>query len=254
MLPTPSTQHIPPSVYPPAEDSYLLLDLFSSPSEQDFLHARFDDQSLPPLVAEVGTGSGVILAFLTANSGSIFNRRDILTLGTDINVSSCQAAEKTSRVHCLERQHTTGHTPGAFLNCICADLLNAVRDAEVDLLVFNPPYVPSDMLPSIYVTKSDSEFERDSVCLALATDGGTDGMEVTNRLLKSLTRALSQRGVAYVLLCKRNRPQEVVRSIHSWQGSGTWTAEVVRNSGRTGGLENLSILRIARGKGELKQA
>jgi tRNA A58 N-methylase Trm61 len=35
------------------------------------------------VVVEVGTGSGVVLAFTAAQSQQIFGRRDILTLGID---------------------------------------------------------------------------------------------------------------------------------------------------------------------------
>lgn len=69
-------------MYEPAEDSYLLLDTLSSASETAYLKGRFGDVSTtPPLVLEVGVGSGVILAFVAANARTIFNRHDVLTLG-----------------------------------------------------------------------------------------------------------------------------------------------------------------------------
>ena len=72
MLPTPSTSHVNyDQIYEPSEDSYLLLDTLSSPVEVDFLCPRFPPGSPSPLVLEVGTGSGVVIAFVLANAERI---------------------------------------------------------------------------------------------------------------------------------------------------------------------------------------
>ena len=66
MLPTPDTSHVSyDQIYEPAEDSYLLLDTLSSASETTFLRSHFRTGPAP-LVVEVGTGSGVVLAFVVA--------------------------------------------------------------------------------------------------------------------------------------------------------------------------------------------
>ena len=91
-----------------------------------------------------------------------------------------------------------------------------------------------------------SRFERDSNLLALATDGGTDGMEVTNRLIAELPSLLSKRGIAYVLLCAQNKPERVKQRIREWEGGNQWMAETVESSGKTGGWEKLQIIRITR--------
>ena len=246
MLPTPSTRHVPLNVYPAAEDSHILLDLFSSRSEQKFLHARFQDQLVPPLLVEVGIGSGVVLAFLMVNSECVFNRDDIFALGTDVNFTACKASKETMRLHFLERRQSIGSKNAELLDCTCTDLSGAIRDNEIDVLVFNPPYVPSDSVPSDWASQNESQGVDESLGLALAIDGGVQGMQVTQRFLNGLPRALNRRGVAYVLLCRRNKPEQVAQSVRGWDGGGVWTAEIVRNSGRTGGLENLSVLRIAR--------
>jgi release factor glutamine methyltransferase len=69
-------------------------------------------------------------------------------------------------------------------------------------------------------------------------------METTERLLESLPGTLSERGVAYVLLCAGNRPEEVKERIRAWEGG--WKAETVGTSGRQAGWERLCILRIWR--------
>lgn len=76
-------------------------------------------------------------------------------------------------------------------------------------------------------------------------------MQVTNKLLAQLPEILCpRRGVAYVLLCQQNRPEEVVRRIREgeWDGlgEGRWAVEIVGRSGKVGGWERLVVLRIWR--------
>ncbi|TID14189.1 Lethal(2) giant larvae [Venturia nashicola] len=251
MLPTPSTSHVNfDQVYEPAEDSYLLLDTLSSASETLFLTERFNATKLSPLVLEVGIGSGVVLAFVTAQSKTIFGRRDVLTLGTDLNSFACRAAKTT-----IERAaKEAGKRSGTLSDTMNADLTAPIRADSVDVLIFNPPYVPTEELPDLAehemyneaVIAAPKAFERDSHMLALSYAGGKDGMETTDRLLEQLPGVLhTDRGVAYVLLCAQNKPIEVKERIQQWQGG--WNAELVGSSGRQAGWEKLQILRIWRG-------
>ncbi|KAK3112872.1 S-adenosylmethionine-dependent methyltransferase [Teratosphaeriaceae sp. CCFEE 6253] len=243
MLPTPSTSHIDPNrIYEPAEDSYLLLDTLGSASEIAFLTTRFAPATPAPLILEVGVGSGVVLAFVTAHAEHILGRADLLAVGTDVNRFACSAAAQTVRV-AVDEQVRAGKSAGQFSDCITVDLATALRPGSVDVLIFNPPYVPSETLPdAAESTSARDSFERDSHLLALSYAGGVDGMEATDRLLAQLPDVLSKRGLAYVLLCKQNRPQVVLDRIRSWPGG--WAAEVVGTSGKTAGWEKLCVLRI----------
>jgi release factor glutamine methyltransferase len=251
MLPTPSTSHVCfDRVYEPAEDSYLLLDTLSSPSETAFLRDRFDGKSsTPPLVLEVGVGSGVVLAFVAANAGSIFDRHDVLTFGTDINSFACKATAQTVRNAIKERDDQRS----VFLDVVNGDLASAVRPNSIDVFIFNPPYVPAelpdfsrhDQHNAIQEGKNATSFEQDSYLLELSYAGGEDGMVVTNRMLEQVPEILSEgRGVAYVLLCAQNKPEMVKQQIRKW-GTG-WMAETVGSSGKKAGWEKLIIVRIWR--------
>ena len=272
MLPTPSTSHVDPNrIYEPAEDSYLLLDTLSSAIETHFLKHQFGQSGTQtrnkptpsPIVLEVGTGSGVILAFVTANAEAIFGRPDVLALGTDVNKFACQATKQTVLQTCedsarnvaLGLQRNPLESAGLLLATLEADLANPIRAGVVDVLIFNPPYVPSAGVPDIQGDNLDSQpapddaksrtesYEHDSRLLALSYEGGVDGMEVTNRLLEQLPHVLnSDRGVAYILLCQQNRPEEVMQRIYSWVGG--WCVEVVGRSGKVAGWEKLCIIRI----------
>lgn len=250
MLPTPSTSHVSyDRIYEPAEDSYLLLDTLASPSETAFLHNRFPHDSPSPLVLEVGTGSGVVLAFATAHSNTIFGRSDVLSLGTDINTFACQATSETVKRAIQDNQTGPASTPSLLLDTIVGDLGSALRATCVDVLIFNPPYVPTEALPvpsttdSLSVTPSEL-FERDSHLLSLSYAGGADGMETADRLLAELPKVLSNRGLAYILLCAQNKPEEVKARIRAW--SGGWQVETATSSGKKAGWEKLVVLRIWR--------
>ena len=244
MLPTPSTSHVSFStIYEPAEDSFLLLDTLSSTTEKSWLASRFSPAShVPaPLVLEVGTGSGVVIAFLAANAREIFGRH-VLAMGVDVNEDACAATTVTVRRALGE----TG-SGSVFLGSVCADLVGVVGPGVVDVLVFNPPYVPTAELPVLPQRDQMAEdrYRHESRLLELSYAGGVDGMETTLRLLVELPRVLSERGVAYVLLCAQNKPEEVKKVIPILL-TGEWVVDTVGDSGRKAGWEKLVIIRIAR--------
>ena len=115
----------------------------------------------------------------------------------------------------------------------------------VDVLVFNPPYVPTPDLPALPEGKGRlSSFEEDSHLLALSYAGGADGMETTDRLLDALPEILSpDRGCAYILLCAQNKPDKVKERISAW--GAAWKVETVGRSGKKAGWEKLQIIRIS---------
>ena len=266
MLPTPSTSHVDlDRVYEPAEDSFLLLDTLSSASEVEFLKQRFiskkDGRNSPsPSILEVGTGSGLVLAFITAHARAIFGRADVLSLGVDINGVACEATEQTVFRACEEVANGHGDLAkpsgsAVLLASLKADLTTSLRSGMVDMLIFNPPYVPTSELPALPILRTGDErqydeiggnrLDTDSDLLSLSYAGGVDGMEVTDKLLNQLPILLSsERGMAYILLCKQNKPEEVVKRIREW--GPNWSVDVVGHSGRTGGWEKLQIIRICR--------
>lgn len=269
MLPTPSTSHVNiDRVYEPAEDSFLIIDTLSSGAEIKFLSDRFGNQHLAkslhvdnasPLLLEVGTGSGVVLAFFTAHAQRIFGRSDILTIGSDVNHFACQASQRTVSQACMDvggDQSKSGDWThnGTMLASLNADLTSSFRAGMVDILIFNPPYVPSSQVPLLLQQNDGSAvanlsrkdgIERDSALLSLSYEGGKDGMEVTNRLLEQLPAVLCEdKGTAYILLCQQNKPSEVIDRIREW--GPRWSVEEVGHSDRKAGWEKLRIIRICR--------
>jgi release factor glutamine methyltransferase len=130
------------------------------------------------------------------------------------------------------------------------DLATAWRSGSVDVLIFNPPYVPTSEMPARPATYSDDappetpSFDDDSYLLSLSYAGGRDGMETTDRLIEALPDILSLRGCVYILFCAQNKPEEVKRRIPNL--GPEWRAETVGSSGKTAGREKLQIVRIWR--------
>lgn len=258
MLPTPDTSHVPyERVYEPAEDSFLLLDTLSSAPERQFLRQALGTDAAKtaaaPLVVEVGTGSGVVLAFVHAHARAILGTAAVLTAGVDVNAFACRATVATVRK--AEQDAAASSARAAYLGACVADLAAPWRDGCVDVLVFNPPYVPTPALPSRPPAFSHDVFpgrqqqtppsyDDDSYLLALSYAGGADGMETTDRLVDSLPRILSPRGCAYILLCAQNKPEDVKRRILAF--GPDWRALTVGSSGKTAGWEKLQVVRIWR--------
>ena len=100
---------------------------------------------------------------------------------TDINV---KAADITQR---------TGRQNGVTLNPISMDLAGALLPRlqnNIDVLLFNPPYV---------VTPSQ---EVGSKGIEASWAGGTDGREVIDRFLPQVPLLLSVTGVFYLVVIK----------------------------------------------------
>lgn len=275
MLPTPDTSHVAfERVYEPSEDSYLLLDTLSSESETTFLRSRFGGSSssvdagtptpagtIPaPFVVEIGPGSGVVVGFVNAHATHIFGTSSVLTAAIDVNRYACVATGETARKAAANNvtspslsssTTSTSSKSGFFLDAMQGDLTAPLRDGSVDVLIFNPPYVPTAELPrqptatDMVTSETVPTFQDDSYLLSLSYAGGADGMEITDLLIGQLGEVLSlRRGCAYVLLCAQNKPEAVKARVRGF--GPEWRAETVGSSGKQAGWEKLQIVRIWR--------
>jgi release factor glutamine methyltransferase len=108
-----------------------------------------------PLVIDIGTGSGCLACAVAAGHP---NAR---VLALDLSVGAARVAYQNARDLGL------GHR----VHVIVADLLATVAPGSADLIVANPPYVPSGLVPLLPPEVRDHE-------PWLAVDGGPDGMAV----------------------------------------------------------------------------
>ncbi|XP_023691299.1 methyltransferase N6AMT1 [Paramormyrops kingsleyae] len=211
MIPTPEYSHVGrgpfSDVYDPAEDSFLLMDAL----ERDADRIR---RVRPALCLEVGSGSGVVSAFLAAVTGP-----DAAYLCTDVNPAAAQCTMETSRCN------------GCHLQPIVTDLVDTLLprlSGKVDILLFNPPYV---------VTPSEEVGGRG---IEAAWAGGMRGREVMDRFFPLVPQLLSSQGLFYLVTVAENKPAEIVRLL----GETALQGEVCLS--RQAGRESLSILRFCK--------
>ena len=139
------------TVYQPAEDSRLLAETVLPYVEDDHR------------VLDAGTGSGYIARKLIEETGAT-------VVGSDLNPHAC-------------RQARDGGVP-----TVRANLLDPFREGSLDVVVFNPPYLPTD-----------PEREWDD-WMEEALSGGETGRDVIEPFLSDLRRVLAPHGHGFVLV------------------------------------------------------
>ncbi|OJA07639.1 hypothetical protein AZE42_01108 [Rhizopogon vesiculosus] len=233
MIPTPDLSHLTrhdlEQVYDPAEDTFLLLDAL----EQEAGELR---KERPMICLEVGSGSGCVSTFL----GTILGPIPSLYLCTDINQHATRCTLSTGKQNKITLDPVT---------CSLTRPLLSRLHHTVDILLFNPPYVPTDTYEA-----SSAQSNAD---IAGSWAGGTDGMEVTERLLQDVEvssftvfwdtvndvyqHLLSPRGRFYLVALKQNN----VPSIRSrmLEDFGLSSQIIIE---RRAGRELLFIIRFTR--------
>lgn len=139
------------TVYQPAEDSKLLADAAIE-------YADADDR-----VLDVGTGSGYV-------AHRFIDECDARAVGTDINPNACRQARENG------------------VPVVRADQMTPFRDGAFDVVVFNPPYLP---------TEADREWDD---WMEEALSGGETGREAIEPFLDDLRRVLAPDGDAFLLV------------------------------------------------------
>jgi release factor glutamine methyltransferase len=136
---------------------------------------------LPPsgdrrlLAIDLGTGSGCIACALAAE------RADLDVLALDV----CPAAAAVAR----ENARALGLAPR--ISVAVTDLLHGVGDLGADLIVSNPPYLPTGLVPELLPEVRSHE-------PSLALDGGVDGLALIRRIAVQARRVLRPSGVLVV--------------------------------------------------------
>ena len=179
----------------PAEDTYLLIDAII----KDMIFLKI---LKPKICVEVGCGTGSVSVVL---SQALKKARipDPMFFLTDINPEAAAVARST----CV-------HNNVAYFDVVRTDLLASLSsrlENSIDVLIFNPPYVPTP--PE----------EVGSTGISAAWAGGIHGREVIDKLLPQLGRVLSPRGVFYMLVVIENLPEDIEEVLKGF-GFSTKTA------------------------------
>ena len=124
-------------------------------------------------IVDVGTGSGAIAAALATQL------QNATVIGTDLSVRALKVADANLRRLGLHHR----------VHLVLCDLLDCL-DGPFDVIVSNPPYIATadmDGLPA--------DVQREP---ALSLDGGSDGLRVTERLVRQSAARLAPGGGLFV--------------------------------------------------------
>jgi release factor glutamine methyltransferase len=221
-------------VYEPSDDTYLLMDALRDEIRTGRWDAVDTDQSsspdkdatvAPPLmvVLEVGCGSAVPsvvfrnewnLRYGQGGGGSMNNAagatnhhtdRVLLSFATDVNPKALEVAQRTADAN-------LGKSAIEFVRCDLSSPLLSRLGGQVDVLLFNPPYVPTP----------DDEVAGCGIEAAWA--GGHNGRRVVDRFLPQLAQVLrkptdlNRSGAAYVITVDDNRPDQLAQLLKERHG------------------------------------
>jgi len=164
--------------------------LIPRPETEHLVEASISRIQPRDLVVDVGTGSGAIAITLALETaGHVF--------ATDISTAALNVAQSNAR-------ELSAHV--GYLAC---DLLSALREDSINVLVSNPPYVPQTDQPSLQREVRDYEPH-------VALFAGPSGLELYQRLIADAARVLRPHG--WLLLELGYNSLDPVRAMleHGW--------------------------------------
>lgn len=242
-------------VYEPSEDTFLMEDVLES-------DRKCITEMKPCFICEVGCGSGYLtsclLSILKGGNDETSRKMPLpLSFMTDVNIKALRLSRKL-----LKHNH-----PEVAVELVQMNLFSSLRANNpgryyFDIVIFNPPYVPS----------SNRELINASLDAGIDSSwsGGTDGLFHISyfvfgdaRLISGIDQIalndlignysvpipclldiLVPNGICYVLLEKRNRPKYVIGSILADERYLNWSVEII--SEKKVSLEHLYVLKFLR--------
>lgn len=224
-------------VYEPSDDTYLLIDAIGydvDAMEQGIARGGDDGDimlhSNIQTTLEIGCGTGTPTVYLAKRLSRIRGdnkeclaeetrcpknaNRNTVHYVTDINPDAIRIAKATAEANGISATH--------FQSCQCdlaAQLLEQLEN-KVDVLIFNPPYVPTP----------DDEVGSNGIEASWA--GGSNGRIVLDRALPQIARLLAfPHGVAYIVTVDDNYPEQISKIMDDLYGIKVvpWLRRKARN-------------------------
>lgn len=168
-----------PEVYEPCDDSFALVDALLADRNHLLEHH-------PTLCMEVGCGSGYIITSLALMLGQ--DSPGVQYFATDINPDAVRVTSETLEAHGVHAE---------LINTDIASGLEKRLAGLVDVMVVNPPYVPTP----------EDEVGREGIASAWA--GGENGRCVIDKILPIADNLLSEKGWLYMVTLTANNPSEI---------------------------------------------
>ncbi|KAM3682963.1 hypothetical protein ACJW31_12G110400 [Castanea mollissima] len=175
-----------PEVYEPCDDSFALVDALLADRNNLLEHH-------PMLCMEVGCGSGYIITSLALILGQ--EAPGIHYIATDTNPHAVRVTSETLAAY------------GVHAELINTDIALGLENrlaGLVDVMVVNPPYVPTP----------EDEVGREGIASSWA--GGENGRSIIDRILP-IADNLLERGYASRIVVQRSTEEESLHVIKFWQ-------------------------------------
>ena len=201
--------HVGQDVYPPSDDTFLLLEVLKA--DEAKLEAL-----RPKVCLELGCGSGAVSVGLW----------DILSRAARSCPCMMAVDKNPAAVRCTAALFKKFNLPRAEV--LRASMTQCFL-MEADIIVCNPPYVPTD------------EEEMQGCGISVSWAGGKQGREVIDMMLPEVAKMLAPGGFFYLVCIAENDPSDILalgRSLNL-------TAQEAQREQR--GMEELSILRFQQG-------
>jgi len=153
--------YVCPAVLIPRSDTEILVET---------ILARINQEEQVKIV-DVGSGSGAIIISL------LKNRLHALGIAVDISKEALDVVQKNAFQHDVAER----------LRLVHGDLLEPVCSEKVDIIVSNPPYIPTKDIKGL-----QQEVQNEPV---IALDGGTDGLNYYRKLIEQSQAVLMIGGI-----------------------------------------------------------
>mmetsp|Transcript_20178 Transcript_20178/g.29951 ORF Transcript_20178/g.29951 Transcript_20178/m.29951 type:complete len:261 (+) Transcript_20178:255-1037(+) len=172
-------------VYEPSDDTYLLLDGISLAFQSGMIPTQ------KHTTLEIGSGTGVPTVYLAQRLQKWSEDKDHVHHVTDINPYALEVSQATAKANSVSL---------ILHECdLVTPLLKELENA-VDIVLFNPPYVP---------TPDD---ELGSTGIECSWAGGKDGRQVINRAISQLARTLAKpNGQIFMITVDDNAPEDLAQ-------------------------------------------
>lgn len=126
-------------------------------------------------VLDLCTGSGVIAISLAKKQPTI------KITASDVSADALKIAEKNASRLGVSKN----------IKFVKSDVFEGLKRKKYDIIVTNPPYIPSGVLPSL----QREIYEHEPL---LALDGGEDGLDVYRRIVGSASNHLRKKGALFM--------------------------------------------------------
>lgn len=148
-----------------------------APADDTFMLARHMPRDLKgKKVLDIGCGSGMLSIVAAINGGDV--------TATDINPTALKDTKKNAKHYDVK------------IKTVKSDLFTNIKE-KFDLIIFNPPYVPSDK-NDMYISPS----------LRKALVSGKRGTDVMKIFLKEFQKHLNKGGKVLLIVSSLNRIKE----------------------------------------------